>query len=109
MNEVTYFTIRAQHHSQLAIETSDPDLKAAYEAIAADMSAKAATADPNRQVVMVDGVGVDSYWSPGRPWMNAQMFRLAACLSGTSASPPTALKYLPMASKFTIWEKQLAA
>jgi hypothetical protein len=71
MNEVTYFTIRAQHHSQLAMETSDPSLKAAYEAIAADMSAKAATADPNRQVVLVDGVGGDSYWSPGRPSVGA--------------------------------------
>jgi hypothetical protein len=71
MNEVIYFTIRAQHHSQLAMETSDPDLKAAYEAIAADMSAKAATADPNRKVVPVDGVGVDSYWSPGRPPVGA--------------------------------------
>jgi hypothetical protein len=69
MNEVTYFTIRAQHHSQLAMETSDPSLKAAYEAIAADMWAKAATADPNRKVVLADGV--DSYWSPGRSSVGA--------------------------------------
>jgi hypothetical protein len=66
MNEVSYFAIRAQHHSQLAIEASDPDLKAAYEAIAADMLAKGATADPNRKVVLVDGVAVDTYWSPGQ-------------------------------------------
>ena len=56
MNEVTYFTIRAQHHSQLAMETSDPSLKAAYEAIALDMSGKAATADRNREVYVIDGV-----------------------------------------------------
>jgi hypothetical protein len=61
MNEVSYFTIRAQHHSQLALEASDPRLKAAYEAIAADMSAKVATADPNRKVVLIDGVAVDAH------------------------------------------------
>ena len=66
MNEFSYFNIRAQHHSRLALEASDPRLKAAHEAIAAHMSAKVATADPNRKVVLVDGVVVDSYWSPGR-------------------------------------------
>jgi hypothetical protein len=66
MNEVSYFAIRAQHHSQLAMEASDPDLKAAHEAIAADMSAKVATADPNRKVVLVDGVVVERSLSPGR-------------------------------------------
>jgi len=60
MNEATYFTIRAKHYSRLAVEASDPKLKAAYEAIAADMSAKVATADPNRRVVLVDGIRVDS-------------------------------------------------
>jgi hypothetical protein len=64
MNEVSYFTIRAEHHSRLALEASDPGLKAAYEAIAADMSAKVATADSNRKVVLVDGVAVDTFWSP---------------------------------------------
>jgi hypothetical protein len=59
MNEVSYFTIRAQHHSQLAQEASDPSLKTAYEAIAAEMSAKVATADPNRKVVLIDGVAVE--------------------------------------------------
>jgi hypothetical protein len=40
MNEFSYFNIRAQHHSRLAPEASDPRLKAAHEAIAAHMSAK---------------------------------------------------------------------
>jgi uncharacterized protein YaiL (DUF2058 family) len=66
MNEVSYFTIRAQHNSRLAMETIDPNLKSAYEAIAADMSAKAATADPNRQVLLVDGVAIDTYFPPPR-------------------------------------------
>ena len=64
MNEVSYFRIRAQHHSQLALEASDPSLTAAHEAIAAEMTAKVATADPNRKVVLVDGAAVDTYWSP---------------------------------------------
>jgi|HubBroStandDraft_6_1064221.scaffolds.fasta_scaffold3336194_2 hypothetical protein len=58
MNEVSYFTIRARHYWQLAFETRDPKLKAAYEAIAADMSAKVATADQSREVFLVDGVAV---------------------------------------------------
>jgi hypothetical protein len=40
MNEVSYFTIRGLHYSKLALETGDPTLRAAYEAIAADMLAK---------------------------------------------------------------------
>jgi hypothetical protein len=40
MNEFSYFNIRAQHHSRLAPEASDPRLKAAHEAIAAHMSAR---------------------------------------------------------------------
>src|ERR1700691_2249113 len=47
MNEVSYFSIRAQHYHQLAMEASDTRLKEVLEAIAADMSAKVATADPN--------------------------------------------------------------
>jgi hypothetical protein len=58
MNEVSYFTIRARHYRQLAYETVDPKLKAAYEAIAADMSAKVTTADRNRKVFLIDGVAV---------------------------------------------------
>ena len=50
MNEVWYFTIRAQHYHQLAMDASDSRLKEVLEAIAVDMSAKVATADPNRQV-----------------------------------------------------------
>jgi|HubBroStandDraft_6_1064221.scaffolds.fasta_scaffold2820090_2 hypothetical protein len=64
MNEVSYFKLRAQHHSRLAAETTDPRLKAAYEAIATDMMVKAVTADPNRDVAVIDGVVVDTYW-PG--------------------------------------------
>jgi hypothetical protein len=64
MNERSFFKIRAQHLAQLAIEASNPRLKAAYEAIAADMLAKAAAADPNRDVAMTDGVVVESYWVP---------------------------------------------
>lgn len=59
MNEVSYFIIRAQHYSQLAMDEMNPRLKVAFEAIAADMSAKVATADPHRQVVLIDGVTVD--------------------------------------------------
>ena len=50
MNELSYFTIRSQHYRRLAAEAHDPRLKEALEAIAADMSNKVATADPNRQV-----------------------------------------------------------
>jgi hypothetical protein len=50
MNEVSYFTLRAQHYHQLAMEASDARLKEVLEAIAVDMSAKVATADPDRQV-----------------------------------------------------------
>jgi hypothetical protein len=50
MNEVSYFSIRAQHYHQLAMNTTEPRLKEVLEAIAADMSAKAVTADPKRQV-----------------------------------------------------------
>jgi hypothetical protein len=59
MNEVSFFRIRAQHHSRLALDATNPRLKAAYEAIATDMMLKSVTADPNRDVVMVDGVVVD--------------------------------------------------
>jgi hypothetical protein len=58
MNEVGYFTLRAQHYCQLAVETGDSRLKTAYEAIAADMSAKVATADRNRQIFLMDGLAV---------------------------------------------------
>jgi hypothetical protein len=64
MNESTYFTIRRQHYSQLALEATDPKLKAAYEVIAAEMSVKVTSADPNRKVTLVDGLMVDSYWPP---------------------------------------------
>jgi hypothetical protein len=50
MNEVSYFTLRAQHYHQLAMDASDARLKEVLEAIAVDMSAKVAAADPDRQV-----------------------------------------------------------
>jgi hypothetical protein len=50
MNEVSYFTFRAQHYHQLAMDANDARLKEVLEAIAADMSAKVVTADPDRQV-----------------------------------------------------------
>jgi hypothetical protein len=50
MNEVSYFSMRAQHYHQLALKATDTRLKEVLEAIAADMSAKVATADPERQV-----------------------------------------------------------
>jgi hypothetical protein len=59
MNEVTFFRIRAQHHSRLAVEATNPRLKAAYEAIATDMMLRSVTGDPNRDIVMVDGIVVD--------------------------------------------------
>jgi len=60
MNEVSYFTIRAQHYQRLADQTAEVKLKEAYEAIVADMSAKAVKADPNREVFLIDGVAVDT-------------------------------------------------
>jgi hypothetical protein len=62
MNEVGYLRIRVEHHSRLAMEETDPDLKAAHETIAAEMVAKMTSTDPNRQVVLVDGVAVDANW-----------------------------------------------
>jgi hypothetical protein len=62
MNEVSYFKIRAHHHSRLALEETDRELKAAHETIATEMLAKMAAADPNRKVVLVDGVAVDTSW-----------------------------------------------
>ena len=62
MNEVSYFKIRAHHHSQLALEETDRELKAAHETIATEMLAKMAAADPNCKVVLVDGVAVDTSW-----------------------------------------------
>ncbi len=60
MNEVSYFTIRAQHYQGLADQTDEMKLKEAYHAIVADMSAKAVKADPNREVFLIDGVAVDT-------------------------------------------------
>jgi hypothetical protein len=64
MKEVNYFKIRAEYHSRLAWEAIDPETKAAHEAMAAELLAKAAKVDPNRQVVLVEGVAVDTDWPP---------------------------------------------
>jgi hypothetical protein len=61
MNEISYFVIRAQHYSRLALEASDPKLKAAYEAVATEMSANLATANWNRHVFLIDGVAAGTY------------------------------------------------
>jgi hypothetical protein len=58
MKEMSYYKIRAQHYFQLAEATGDPRLKEAFEAIAADMSSKVATADPHREVFLIDGVAL---------------------------------------------------
>jgi hypothetical protein len=66
MKEVSYYKIRAQHYSQLAAAADDPRLKSAFEAIAADMSSKVTTADPQREVFLIDGVAVGIFddWPP---------------------------------------------
>jgi hypothetical protein len=54
MNEVSYYGIRARHYRQLANDAICPNLKQAYWAIADDMAAKLAKADPNRRVRVTD-------------------------------------------------------
>jgi hypothetical protein len=61
MNEISYFVIRAQHYSRLALEAGDPKLKAAYEAVATEMLANLATANWNRHVFLIDGVAAGTY------------------------------------------------
>jgi hypothetical protein len=58
VKEVSYYKIRAQHYSQLAEATDDSRLKEAFEAIAADMASKVTTADPQRDVFLIDGIAV---------------------------------------------------
>jgi len=60
MKAVAYFKIRALEYERRAVETTDLRLKQAYGAIAADMRRKAATADSNSSVIVVDGVAVDA-------------------------------------------------
>jgi hypothetical protein len=64
MKEASYYRIRAQHYSQLAVATGDPRLKEAFKAIAADMASKVAAADPHREVFLIDGVAV----GPSSDW-----------------------------------------
>lgn len=56
MKAVSYFKIRAQEYERRAIETADCRLRQAYEAIAADMRRKAATADPDSTVVVAEEI-----------------------------------------------------
>ena len=58
MKAVAYFKIRAMEYERRAVETADLRLKEAYAAMAADMQSKAATADPDRRVIVIDGVAV---------------------------------------------------
>jgi hypothetical protein len=71
MNEVAYFKIRARHFSQRAVETLNPNLKAAYTAIALDMAAKSKTADETRTVILIDGIAIDPSESAVQPWLVA--------------------------------------
>jgi hypothetical protein len=64
MKAIAYFKVRALEYERRARETTDLRLKEAYGAIAADMRSKAATADPDRRVIVVDGVAVDASWTP---------------------------------------------
>jgi hypothetical protein len=60
MKAVAYFKIRAMEYERRAVETADLRLKEAYAARAKDMLSKAATADPDRRVIVVDGVAFDA-------------------------------------------------
>jgi hypothetical protein len=71
MNEVAYFKIRARHFSQRAVETLNPNLKAAYTAVALDMAAKSKTADETRTVILIDGIAIDPSESAVQPWLVA--------------------------------------
>ena len=64
MNAARYFNTRAESYKRLAIETPNPTLHSAYEAIAADMLRKAAAAGPDDEVILVGGVAVDAFTSP---------------------------------------------
>jgi hypothetical protein len=59
MNETAYLKIRAQHFSQLAMETLDPHAKAYYGAIAADVTAKFKVVNPKQPAILICGVAVD--------------------------------------------------
>jgi hypothetical protein len=56
MNETSYYSSRAQSCAQLAREAKDMKLKQALEALSRQFALKAVTADPDRKVVVIDGV-----------------------------------------------------
>jgi hypothetical protein len=56
MNETSYYSGRAQSYAQLAREAKDTKLKQALEALSRQFALKAVTADPDRKVVVIDGV-----------------------------------------------------
>jgi hypothetical protein len=56
MSETTYYSSRAQSYAQLAREAKDMKLKQALEAVSRQFALKAVTADPDRKVVVIDGV-----------------------------------------------------
>jgi hypothetical protein len=56
MTETSYYCSRAQSYAQLAREAKDMKLKQALEAVSRQFSLKAVTADPDRKVVVIDGV-----------------------------------------------------
>jgi hypothetical protein len=51
--EMAYYAMCGQHYLQLAMEASDPEVKAAYEVIADEMSLEVTNADPNSKVAVV--------------------------------------------------------
>ena len=56
MSQASYYTSRAHSYAWLARETKDLKLKEALDALAHHFALKATTADPDRKVVVIDGV-----------------------------------------------------
>jgi len=56
MNQVAYFDARARHYLALAREAHDVTLRETYESVARDFLSKAAHADANAIVYVVDGL-----------------------------------------------------
>ena len=56
MNQVAYFGERARHYQALAHDAKDIKLRETYESVAREFFAKAAHADTNESVDLVDGL-----------------------------------------------------
>jgi hypothetical protein len=56
MNETSYYSSRAQSYAQLARQAKDMKLKQALDALSRQFALKAVTGDPDRKVVVIDGV-----------------------------------------------------